>query len=116
EAGLLDELAALASRGHHVILVQVLHRDELEFPWSGRELLRLDDLRGVRPVVEGLGASLRHAYRERLRAYLDAFAAGCVGRGLLCHRVVTDTPVTAAFLGPLRVLGGEPAAAAEVHP
>lgn len=115
EAGLLDELSALGGRGHAVVLVQVLHRDELSFPWSGRELLRLEDPRGVRPTVEGLGASLRRDYRERLGAYLAAFTAGCARRGLLCHRVVTDTPVTAAFLGLLRVLLGEPVAA-EVRP
>ncbi|MBZ5712191.1 DUF58 domain-containing protein [Nannocystis pusilla] len=118
EAGLLDELAALAGRGHAVVLLQVLHRDELEFPWSGRELLRLEDVRGVRPEVEGLGASLRAAYLQRLRAYLGAFADGCLGRGLVCHRVVTDTPVTAAFLGLLRALQGEAAAegGVEVRP
>ncbi|HEY8379558.1 MAG TPA: hypothetical protein VIK91_23860, partial [Nannocystis sp.] len=115
EAGLLDELAALAGRGHAVVLLQVLHRDELEFPWSGRELLQLEDLRGVRPTVEGLGSSLRRDYRERVQGYLDAFAGGCVRRGLACHRVVTDTPVTAAFLGLLRVLLGEPATLAEVR-
>jgi uncharacterized protein (DUF58 family) len=109
EAGLLDELAALAGRGHAVVLLQVLHRDELEFPWSGRELLRLEDVRGVRPEVEGLGASLRAAYLQRVQAYLAAFHGGCLARGLVCHRVVTDTPVTAAFLGLLRALGGEPA-------
>lgn len=111
EVGLLDELAALAGRGHAVVLLQVLHRDELEFPWTGRDLLRFEDLQGTREAIEGQGAGLRAAYRERLAAYLAAFAGGCAGRGLLCHRVVTDAPVTASFLGLLRALAGEPVAA-----
>lgn len=112
EEGLLDELAALAGRGHAVVLVQVLHRDELEFPWTGRDLLRFEDLRGERPAIEGQGAGLRAAYRRRIAAYLAAFAAGCAGRGIVCHRVVTDTPLPAAFLGLLRALAGEPVAEA----
>lgn len=113
EVGLLDELAALAGRGHAVVLLQVLHRDELAFPWTGRELLRFEDARGERPAIEGQGAGLRAGYRERLGAYLDGFHAGCAARGLLCHRAVTDAPVTTAFLGLLRALAGEPGAAAE---
>ena len=114
EAALLDELAALAGRGHAVALLQVLHRDEIEFPWTGRDLLRFEDLRGVRPALEGQGARLRADYRARVAAYLAAFAAGCAGRGLLCHRVVTDVALPAAFLGLLRALAGEPVAEAEV--
>lgn len=116
EAGLLDELAALAGRGHGVALVQVLHRDEIEFPWTGRDLLRFEDLRGARPALEGQGARLREGYRARVAAYLEAFAAGCASRGILCRRVVSDEPLTAAFLGLLAALAGEAPAAAEATP
>lgn len=108
ELAWLDALAALAGAGHAVVLVQVLHRDEIEFPWTGRDLLRFEDLRGVARPVEGQGAGLRAAYQRRVTAYLAAFAAGCAARGLVCHRCVSDQPVTASFLGLLRALAGEP--------
>lgn len=113
ERGLLDGLAALAGAGHAVVLVQVLHRDEVEFPWTGRDLLRFEDLRGAATPIEGQGAGLRAAYRGRVARYLAAFAAGCAGRGLLLHRSVTDRPVTGSFLALLRALAGEGGAALE---
>lgn len=110
DARLLHDLAALRSRGHDVVLVQVLHRDELEFPWTGRELLRFEDLREGRPPIEGQGAGLRAAYRARVSRHLAALSEGCAARGIALQRAVTDQPTTGPFLGLLRALAGGPAA------
>jgi uncharacterized protein (DUF58 family) len=109
DAELLRGLAVLRSRGHDVALVQVLHRDELTFPWTGRELWRFEDLRGHRPPLEGHGASLRAGYLERLHAHLGALARACEAGGLHLHRVVSDEPLPAALLALLARLAGRPA-------
>jgi len=108
DAHLLHDLAALRSRGHDVVLVQVLHRDELEFPWSGRGLWRFEDARGAREPREGHAPSLRAAYLERLGAHLSRLERGCADAGLHLHRCVSDQPLTAALLGLLARLAGRP--------
>ncbi len=110
ETAWLDELAALVGRGYAALLLQVLHRDELEFPWTGRELLRFEDLREGRPPIEGQGAGLRAAYRARVSRHLAALSEGCAARGIALQRAVTDQPTTGPFLGLLRALAGGPAA------
>ena len=108
---LLHGLAAVRSRGHDVVLVQVLHRDELEFPWTGRGLTRFEDPRGARGPVEGHAAGMRDAYLERLRAHLQRLERGCAEAGLHLHRSVTDVPLTTALLALLARLAGRPEAA-----
>jgi uncharacterized protein (DUF58 family) len=108
DAALLRGLAALRSRGHDVVLVQVVHRDELEFPWTSPGLHRFEDPRGARPALEGGAGGLRAAYLERLRAHLTRLERGCDETGLHLHRSVTDRPLTAALLGLLARLRGDP--------
>lgn len=105
---LLRGLAAVRSRGHDVVLVQVLHRDELEFPWTDQGLWRFEDARGVRAPLEGRAAGMRDAYLERLRAHLEQLERACAGAGLHLHRSVTDAPLTAALLALLARLSGRP--------
>ncbi len=103
---LMRGLAGLRGRGHDVVVVQVLHRDELEFPWSGRGLWRFEDARGARTPLEGHAAGLRDAYLERLHAHLQRQERDCQGAGLHLHRTVTDAPLTHALLGLLARLAG----------
>ena len=105
---LLRGLAALRSRGHDVVLVQVLHRDELELPWTERGMLRFEDPRGAREAVEGHAPGLRPAYLERLHAHLGGLERGCAESGLHLHRTVTDEPLTGALLALLARLSGHP--------
>jgi uncharacterized protein (DUF58 family) len=105
---LLHDLAALRSRGHDVALVQVLHRDELTFPWSGRGLWRFEDPRGAREPREGHAPGLRAAYLERLHAHQTRLAQACADGGLHLHRCVSDEPLTAGLLGLLARLAGRP--------
>ena len=106
EQGLWRSLAQLRARRHDVVVVQVLHRDEIAFPWTERKMLRFEDLRGVLPHHEGPGASMREGYRAALRAHLETVAQTCETSGLFLHRVVTDEPLAEAFMGVLGRLGG----------
>ncbi|MCA9695736.1 MAG: DUF58 domain-containing protein [Myxococcales bacterium] len=108
DAPLLHALATLRARGHALVIVQLLHRDELEFPWDGRELLRIEDPRRLRADVEGPGVSLRAGYLARLRAHLTWFERGCEREGVHLVRLVSDAPVTAGFLAILDQLAGKP--------
>ena len=105
DAQLLRALAGLRSAGHQVHLLQVLHRDELEFPWQGR-VLALEDLRGHRDTVEGPAASLREDYLVRLAAHLDWLASSCERAGLDLQRLVSDDDPADQLLELLERLAG----------
>lgn len=101
-------LATLRSRGHDLVLVQVLHRDELTFPWTGRDLWRFEDPQAARPHLEGHGQSLRATYLANLQAHLARLESTCESGGVHLHRVVSDEPLPAALLGLLARLSGRP--------
>lgn len=104
---LLRGLAQLRARQHDVVIVQVLHADELAFPWVERSMLRFEDLRGLRPPLEAPGRSLRDEYLQRLAAHLRQLDDRCEAEGLVLLRVATDQPVEDAFVGLLGRLAGE---------
>lgn len=108
ESELLGGLAQLRARGHDVVLLQTLHRDELEFPWSGSRLLKFVDPRGLRVDIEGAAGSLRARYLERMQAHLDALDAACESQGVMLVRIATDVPLAAAYTDLLGRLAGEP--------
>lgn len=105
---LLHDLTLLRGAGHDVALIQILHRDELVFPWDRQRVLELEDPRGRRPIVEGPGASLRADYLERLTAHLDWLERSCERGGLLFARMVSDLDPVAQVLDLLGRLAGQP--------
>lgn len=107
---LLRGLSHLRAKGHDVVLVQVLHRDELTFPWRERRMLRFIDLRGLLPILEAPGRGLREGYLERIGAYLREQARRCETEGIVLHRVVTDRPIAETFVDLLGRLAGAPSA------
>lgn len=114
---LLRGLAQLRARQHDVVIVQVLHADELAFPWAERSMLRFEDLRDLRPPLEAPGRSLRDEYLQRLGAHLRGLDDRCEAEGLVLLRVATDKPVEDAFVGLLGRLAGEAGLpSAEVRP
>lgn len=114
---LLRGLSQLRARQHDVVIVQVLHPDELAFPWAERSMLRFEDLRGLRPPLEAPGRSLRDEYLQRLGAHLRGLDDRCESEGLVLLRVATDMPVEDAFVGLLGRLAGEAGLpSAEVRP
>lgn len=108
DAQLHRGLAGLRGRGHDVVVVQVLHRDELEFPFDGRGPWRFEDPRAARPRIEGHARGLRDRYLERLHTHLHALERSCGESGLHLHRTITDEPLTASLLGLLARLAGHP--------
>lgn len=111
EEDLWASFAQLRAQGHDVVLLQVLHRDELTFPWSGGELLRFVDPRGARPELEGTGAALQATYRRRLADHLATLARRAEAGGIHLARVVSDEPLAPAFLDLLgRLAGAAPGA------
>lgn len=106
EDELLRGLAQLRARQHDVVIVQVLHGDELSFPWGERSMLRFEDLRGLRPSLEAPGRSLRDEYLRKLAAHLRRLDERCEAEGLVLVRTTTDEPVEDAFVGLLDRLAG----------
>ena len=108
EGDLLRGLAYLRAREHDVVFVQVLHRDEVEFPWDDRRTLKFVDRRGLRVAVEGTGVNLRANYLARLEGHLRGVAQACESTGIFYERVLSDAPLTATFMGMLARLAGVP--------
>lgn len=105
---LLRNLTLLRGAGHDVALIQILHRDELEFPWDRPRVIELEDPRGRRPTVEGPGASLRADYLARITEHLRWLEHGCERGGLLLTRMPTDGDPVAQLLDLLGRLAGQP--------
>ena len=106
DEALLRGLSLLRAAGHDVALVQVLHRDELVFPWDRQRVLELEDPRGRRPTIEGAASLLREGYLERLNAHLRWLEHACERGGLLLARTVSDEDPVAAVLDLLGRLAG----------
>lgn len=107
-AELLRGLAHLRAREHDVVVVQVLHRDEIEFPWDDRRTLKFVDRRGLRAPIEGTGVNLRANYLARLGKHLSQLELDCEAHGLFLERVLHDAPLGATFMGMLARLAGAP--------
>lgn len=104
---LISGLALLRARQHDVVLVQVLHRDEIEFPWTERSMIRFEDLRELRPALEAPGRSLRDDYLRRVGEHLEGLRDQCEAEGLVLLPLVTDLPVEDGFVRLLGRLAGE---------
>jgi uncharacterized protein (DUF58 family) len=108
EGDLLRGLAYLRAHEHDVVVVQVLHRDEVEFPWDDRRTLKFVDRRGLRAPIEGTGVNLRANYLERLEGHLRGVSQACESAGIFYERVLSDAPLAATFMGMLSRLAGAP--------
>jgi uncharacterized protein (DUF58 family) len=110
ESELLRGLARLRARDHDIVLVQVLHRHEMEFPWADRRMMRFEDARGVREPVEGAGVRLRDGYLARLRSHLTRLEHTCERDGVFLHRIVSHHSIAEALVTLLGRLAGSPLA------
>jgi uncharacterized protein (DUF58 family) len=108
DESLLRGLSLLRAAGHDVALVQILHRDELVFPWDRQRVIELEDPRGRRPTIEGPESLLREGYLERLHAHLRWLELGCERGGLLLSRMCSDEDPVTAVLELLGRLAGVP--------
>lgn len=87
------ELRRAARIGHDVVVLQILTRDELEFPF--RDDVELEDLESHRRVPTGPGAAA--GYRREMAAFLGRWRARCVQEGIDYATVTTDTPPDCAL-------------------
>jgi uncharacterized protein (DUF58 family) len=108
ETAIWRGLSQVRARGHDVLAIQVMHRDELEFPWTDRRSTEFVDLREVHPAVEGPASALRGEYLRRLDAHLTAVETACEREGIALERVVTDRPLTESLSRVLGRLSGAP--------
>jgi uncharacterized protein (DUF58 family) len=101
----LSGLKHLLHRGHDVIILHVLDRAELEFPFVETTLFR--GLEGL-PNVLAEPRLLRAAYRQRLREFLRKMEAGCRAQGVDYTRMPTDRPLGLALSNCLAVRMSRP--------
>ena len=87
---LREGLARLRHDRHETIVLQVLDRDEIEFPF--RKWTRLRGLEGESPrLVEP--ARVRKVYQENFRAHRQGLAETCRAVGVEFHSFVTEKPL-----------------------
>jgi uncharacterized protein (DUF58 family) len=83
-------LAGLRAMRHEVIVVHLLSRGELDFPWQGDAAFT--DLESG-AVVEGNGGELRPAYLRALAAWLAGWERRCAELAIAYLRVPLDEPL-----------------------
>ena len=97
-----DAVAAckrLRSRDHDVLVVQLLDREELEFPFEDpTKFLSMEDGR----EVEALPGQIRESYLTELKAYLDHARRELASAGIEHQLVITDEAPDRALLKILR--------------
>ena len=102
----LGPLGVLRRRGCDVIVLHVLDRDEMSFPFDG--VVRFEDMEGDREVQVD-APLVRAAYLEELQRYLDTLRVEAGRRDLRYHLHVSDrSPVEPLreALGGSRLRGG----------
>lgn len=106
EEELWGAFAGLRARGHDVVLLQVLHPDELDPPWRGDEFLRILDPKGSRSAIKGTANALKRRYQARFAAHQRALTRHCEANGIYLLRVRSDAPLEEALLDLLARLSG----------
>jgi uncharacterized protein (DUF58 family) len=101
-AGYERGLKALLERRFDVHVVHVLSADEMNPSFTGD--LRLVDSETGELKDLTLDGEAVHAYRQRLRDFLERAEQFCRGKEISYHRVVTDTPIEDFVLGQLKGL------------
>lgn len=98
-ARLFDALARFQHRGFRILLLQVLDPEEIELP--AHSVARYVDLE-TSAEIEVDAEDVRSAYRDNIRALIDALAREAASRGIEYRRVDTSEPyarVLEAYLG-----------------
>jgi uncharacterized protein (DUF58 family) len=86
----LAPLSQLAALGHEIIVVQVLHGQELDFPF--KHALQFEDAEGP-DTLEVDADAVRAAYRAELGAFLQTCKQRCLSAGARYALARTDQPV-----------------------
>ena len=97
-ADALDALGVLRRRGGDAIVIQVLHDDEVDFPFDG--VVKFEDLEGDREVQVD-APLVRQAYLAELRNFLNDVENACAkndARYALCRTHANVVQILAAAL------------------
>lgn len=84
----------LAAAGHEVLVLHLLGRDELDFPYRGD--VELEDLETGRRV-EGSAEAMRGGYRRALAAQLGSWRRDLLEAGVAYELLPTDRPLDRAL-------------------
>jgi uncharacterized protein (DUF58 family) len=80
---------------HELIVLHLVHPDELSLPYRGTTRFRPDEYDGE---IQANPDSIRTAYRARVSEYLDAYKTQCWQNDIGYHRIVMDKPVEESVL------------------
>ena len=81
-------------QGHDVMMLHVLHPDEVDFSFSGP--VRFEDLEAEGGLLVDTWA-VAHLYREQMARYLEALQRQCRENGVDYHRLLTTDPLDLAL-------------------
>ncbi len=87
---ILKALAHFRHAGHEIIVFQLWHRDELNFPFDQWTRFECLERLGLNHTIDP--AHLRAAYRAKLEEYREAFTKGCRRHRIDLVPIVTDQP------------------------
>jgi uncharacterized protein (DUF58 family) len=90
DADALAPLSQLAALGHEIVVLHVLHPQELEFPF--RHGIHFEDAEGP-DFLEADADVVRDAYRQELQAFLEGCRQRCLASGARYALARTDRPV-----------------------
>ena len=91
----VEALGHMRHRKHEVVVLQLLDRAELEFPF--RDASEIEDMETAHRVASDAEAIRLH-YLDQLNGYLETLRSGCVSRGIEYALTDTSAPFD-AFLG-----------------
>lgn len=87
-------LDRLRLRGHEIIVLQVLHRDELDLPFD--DLVQFKDIEGFEEIYAE-PRTFRSAYRHAMDEFLEQAANCCSERGIDHVLAITDEDLGATL-------------------
>lgn len=90
EEEVIKGLQALRNKGHEVIAIHVMHRDELDFPF--KQYTKFEGLENLGNVVLQPQV-LREAYKVEVNLFLEKLRKGFSKCGVDYHLAVTDEPL-----------------------
>lgn len=91
----LRALAQFRHAGHEIIVFQLWHRDELEFPFTHWTRFECLEVGGLSHRLDP--AHVRSAYLQKLAEYRDALTKGCRRHRIDLVPMVTDQPYADAL-------------------
>lgn len=89
-----DGINRLQYRGHDVLVIQILDRDELEMPF--KDLVLFKDIEGAEEIFAEPW-SFRRAYCAAMQDFLEEARGGCIARGIDHLLLRTDQDLATAL-------------------